>query len=163
MLELRDANKRERIAKTQAILYLKSAMLIIDRHHINQQLRAIIGKFRQNTSLKKTIGRLYGILSQHGTVRVAEAFNVWKALPDAKEIKKRQQMLKAITRGIDTVMKEVRSSFEVFRNDHREGELRKRDAAIVLANSTVRKVNRVYSRWNESTRMHRTITICRKS
>lgn len=41
--------------------------------------------------------------------------------------------------------------------------MRKRDAVIVLANLTVRKVNRIYSRWNESTRMHRTITICRKS
>lgn len=65
------------------------------------------------------ISRLYNILSQNSTVRVVEAWNTWKTLPDVKLLKKQQQMRKAITRGLEIIMKKLRVSFEVFKGDHR--------------------------------------------
>lgn len=65
------------------------------------------------------ISRLYNILSQNSTVRVVEAFNTWKMLPDLKEVKRRQMMLRAVTRGLEIAMREVRSSFGVFKDNHR--------------------------------------------
>ena len=50
------------------------------------------------------ISRLYNILSQNSTVRVVEAFNTWKMLPDLKEVKRRQMMLPTDTRGVEIAM-----------------------------------------------------------
>ena len=80
--------------------------------------------------------------------RVAEAFRLIKSLPEPIDIERRKKASR-FEKGLSSFLDRVlRKSFNQFKEEYDEGQVRKKRAAVQLINATMNKNRRLYNRWN---------------
>ena len=55
--------------------------------------------------------RMFNVIAGTGIGKVLKSVDVWKKLPDNKELKKRQMMISSINKALSRMRKEVKNSF----------------------------------------------------
>lgn len=58
---------------------------------------------------------MFNVLAGTGIGKVLKSIDIWKKLPDNKEIKKRQMMIASINKALSRMRKQVKNSFEAIK------------------------------------------------
>lgn len=65
--------------------------------------RTLLEMFAEFNNRKRLMMRIFNVIGGTGIGKVFKAVEIWKKLPDNKELKKRQMMLGAINRALNGI------------------------------------------------------------
>ena len=116
---------------------------------------------QEESANRKLLLKVYNVIGGTGVGKIFKAIEVWKRLPNNKEIKKKQMMLKTINKGLERTRQEMRTSFAAFKECCQVGEEKKRAAALIMIRATGGSLQQAFKKWEDSMRIHKTLTKCR--
>lgn len=103
--------------------------------------------FDEYNNRKRLMMRMFNVIGGTGVGKVFKAIDIWKKLPDNKELKMKQMMLNTINKALGRIRKEVKNSFDEFKENYMIGEEKKRSAALVMMRAAGGSVQQSFKKW----------------
>ena len=91
--------------------------------------------------------KFYHAIEGTGFGKILKIIDIWKKLPDNKELKKKKMMLNTVNKALNRIREQVSLSFRAFREWHQVGEEKKRIAALTMIKTSGGSLQQSWKKW----------------